>query len=262
MFSHFRTIWVALISSTVPMMSRVSVEFVWLVFIHVVDAFTETASFDNYSTISSIKTDYSAISSTATSIWNPSIPTFRERFHQSRPQEPVSPDCTQLLIRELDHLLTEDILRQDLSKVGRIINFKLKQDKINVGVQFAYVTFATHAEALQAVHHINSLNFLPGWSLKRRPRSKLHEGPKKPVNGLMAGPQATINRALILVGAVELPKLSIIKLQGKTFIDADAAIHISWVLGNFSKRSIKSRDISHWKGHNRGYAGRGAKRIS
>ena len=74
------------------------------------------------------------------------------------------------------------------------------------------------------------------------------KGPKKPVNGLMTGPQATISRALILVGAVKLPQLSIIKLQGKTFIDADTAVHLSWVFFEFSKKLAESFQISHWKG--------------
>ena len=118
---------------------------------------------------------------------------------------------------------------QDLARIGRIINFKLKQDKTMMARKFCYVTYSTPAEARKAVDHVNSLNFVPQFRLPRRPRANLHEPPRSTTrpNGLhQQAPVSTVTKAIILIGDEKLPQLSIVKLNGESFINDETAVHI------------------------------------
>ena len=149
-------------------------------------------------------------------------------YHRSSPFEAreVSPDCAQLLIRDLDGYLNEEIIYADLSRIGRIVNFKLKQDKQMIARKFAYVTFSTPAEAQRACEHINSLDFLPNSRLPRRPKARMHEAPRQATKPMMQAPMASVSRALILVGESDLPQLSIVKLLNDSFIEPQRAVGV------------------------------------
>jgi len=194
---------------------------------------TESNGLDQLSTISSIKTSVSSVATSSRSIWSPDpTPFYRPMppplHHHSRssPFEPreISSDCAQLLIRDLDGFLTEEVIYADLSRIGRIVNFKLKQDKQMIARKFAYVTFVTPAEAKRACEHINSLDFLPNSRIPRRPKARMHEAPNQPMKPMMQPPMATVSRALILVGESDLPQLSIVKLLNESFIEPQRAV--------------------------------------
>lgn len=84
-------------------------------------------------------------------------------------------DGSQLIIRHLDPLITENHLLAALGHCGSIDSMKLKPDKNFPGRKFAYVTFGTVAQAQTAVMLINSPNFMPGFKASRRPQANMYD---------------------------------------------------------------------------------------
>ena len=71
---------------------------------------------------------------------------------------------SQLIIRHLHPMITEELLCGELSSFGNIMQMKLKPDKKFPNVNFTYITFEYTESAEKAVQHVNSEAFLPNWT--------------------------------------------------------------------------------------------------
>jgi hypothetical protein len=67
-------------------------------------------------------------------------------------------------------MVTDLLLAKELVYCGSIVQIKLKPDRNRSGLNFSYVTFDTTQSAINAVHFINSDQFLRDWKTPRRPQ--------------------------------------------------------------------------------------------